>query len=56
MKAKEEMQLCEQCGCSIDDCKFVCPHCGQSSIPVFCRDLDAVTEAETVAYIDQFRE
>ncbi len=30
MKKKEELPRCQNCGNPIDDCKCVCPYCGES--------------------------
>jgi hypothetical protein len=43
MKSEEKMPLCEKCGCPIDECKCVCPYCGESSGCECCVGTDAAT-------------
>jgi hypothetical protein len=31
MKSEEVEPICEKCGYPIDDCKCVCPYCGESA-------------------------
>ncbi|MGD6934079.1 MAG: hypothetical protein ACQCN5_07735 [Candidatus Bathyarchaeia archaeon] len=41
--AKEERPRCEKCGNFIDDCKCVCPYCGETDGCTCCVGNDKAT-------------
>ena len=43
MKTEVRVPICEKCGYPIDDCKCVCPYCGETSDCQCCIGTDKVT-------------
>jgi hypothetical protein len=43
MKSNEKIPLCEKCGYPIDECKCVCPYCGETSDCECCLGADTAT-------------
>jgi hypothetical protein len=42
-KATETVPLCDNCGNPIDDCKCVCPYCGETDGCTCCIGADKAT-------------
>ena len=43
MESEKEELVCERCGYPIDDCKCVCPYCGESEDRECCIGNDKAT-------------
>ncbi|MDH5634702.1 MAG: hypothetical protein OEY30_02630 [Candidatus Bathyarchaeota archaeon] len=43
MEESEECALCKNCGNPIDDCKCVCPYCGETEACTCCVGLGCTT-------------
>ncbi|MEM3383537.1 MAG: hypothetical protein QW698_05795 [Nitrososphaerales archaeon] len=43
MDLKEYLPLCERCGQPIDDCKCICPYCGETCCCECCIGMDKAT-------------